>query len=456
MALRHKAWLIGALLLAGIFPAARAADKPAAPEAKNAKEVLVYPLASEGSIMHWLGISPLKYNVAYIGDCMSYDPFRADGQNELTIRPAAGDKVQEARWKKMHYSGSITGPTMCELFQVAGHGFDFALTPSAVYIYSPEARPNAVFSGSADDGLKVILNGKKLWSNQIQRSPTYDSDQVAAPLQKGWNTLICVVDQAIGGHLLCARFLDADKPIMDLQLALDPPAPDAVRHPAEEYNKQAAEMMRTADDFRGADKYQDAVAAYDRVLASFPLADVAPRAAYAKANVQYRIDDPAKSLNKAADSVASLKALLDRYPQDPLAEYALLDLGKISATALKDIPAAEATYRRFETEYPQSILAANAMVETAKLMAETKRYEDSLLTYRTAIKKYPESDQVMVANIGIADTYRLSGEAEKANKQYIAARAMAQDWHDNKYGVDVGKQAWLEGILENLRTQIKE
>jgi HSP20 family protein len=82
----------------------------------------------------------------------------------------------------------------------SGYGFDYAITPSIVYVYSPQDRPNAVFAGSSDDALKAVLNGKKIWSNQIQRSPTYDSDQCPAPLRKGWNTLLCVVDQVWGGR----------------------------------------------------------------------------------------------------------------------------------------------------------------------------------------------------------------------------------------------------------------
>jgi hypothetical protein len=50
----------------------------------------------------------------------------------------------------------------------------------------------------------------------------------------------------------------------------------------------------------------------------------------------------------------------------------------------------------------------------------------------------------------------LAGETDKARRQYEAARATAQDWHDNKYGVDVGKQAWLDGVLDYVREQLKE
>lgn len=443
-------FLAGALMVIGAGNSAHA-QSDARPDAE---EVLVYPLLSEGSIMHWLAVSPVPYNVAYIADSMSYDPFLAEGQSELTIRPRAGDRLRGFVWRKMHYAGGKNGPTMCELFQVAGRSFNFALTVNAVYIYSPQDRPNAIFSGSADDGLKVIFNGEKIWSNQIQRSPTYDSDQAPAPLKKGWNTLICVVDQAVGGHLLTARFLDGGEPILDLELALDPPAADAKRYPAEDYNRDATEAIRLADELRGQNQADQAIAAYDQVLTEFPLSNVAARAAYAKAGIYFNVDQPQSSQNKPQESAAALEQLLKQYGQDALAPYALLDLGRIQASALKDLDAAEATFARFEKEYPDADLAANAIVEQGRLLVERGRFEDAVLTYRRAIRSYPESDQVMIATVAIGDAYAAEGEAEKSVQQYIAARDLAQDWYENKYGVDVGKQAWLREILEYLRLRI--
>lgn len=440
---------IGALMAA--LSSLVSAAEPA-PAKADLAEVLVYPTQEDGSIMHWLAVSPLAYNAAYIADSMSYDVFKKDGQSELAIRPRAGDRSQGQVWHKMHYTGTTEGPTMCGLFAVAGYGFDYAITPSIVYVYSPQDRPNAVFAGSSDDALKVVLNGKRIWSNQIQRSPTYDSDQAPAPLKKGWNTLLCVVDQVWGGHLLCARFIDGGKGVNDFELSLDPPAENAARHPAEPYNKQAAELVRAADALRNDGKLAEAVAAYEEAVTKFPLADCAPRAAYARAACFYSPGGE-KSLGQPDKAIVGMEALLSRYGQDLLAEYALLDLGKIQETAIKDAAKAEATYRSFEERYPQSTLAAKSVVELARLLASQKKFEESILAYRKAIGKYPKSDEVMTATLGIADAWRLAGEKDKALKQYEAARAMAQDWHDNRYGVDVGKQAWLEGILDTVRQQ---
>jgi tetratricopeptide (TPR) repeat protein len=442
-------WILASLCLTAWV---LAADPPAAP--KDYDAVLVYPTLDDGSIMHWLAISPLRYNVAYLGDSMNSDVFAENGRSELTLRPRAGDMVQKERWQKMHFNGAVQGPTMCELFNMAGHYFEYRITYCCVYLHSPVDRPGAVIAASSDDGLKIILNGRKLWSNQIQRSPTYDSDRAPAPLKKGWNTLLVAVDQVIGGHLLCARFLDGAKPVTDLEISLDPPTTDAKRFAAGPYNKDAAALMRTADSQKLDGKLAEALAACDQVLARYPLADVAPRAAYSRASIQFSLKGE-KSLNQPGKAVESLEVLLTRYAQDLLAEYALLDLAQLQESVLKDLAKAETTYRSFEDRYPQSTLAAKALVGLARLQAANKNFEEALLTYRKAMKKYPQSDEVMTATLGIADAYQLAGEKDKARKQYQAAMPLAQDWHDNKYGVDVGKQAWLREVIEYARRRAK-
>jgi tetratricopeptide (TPR) repeat protein len=436
------------LLISVAIPLPAFSEK--AESAKPLSEVIVYPTQEDGSIMCWLAVSPLLFNVSYLGDSMSADVLAEGEQTELTVRPRAGDRSQGQVWRKMHFTGAVQGPTMCELFQVAGRYFDYAITCCVAYVYSPVARPSAVFACSSDDAIKVILNGKKLWSNQIQRSPTYDSDQAQAPLKKGWNTLLVVVDQVWGGHLLCARFLDGGKAVTDIEISLDPPSKNAKRHPAAACNAAATELMRGADASRMGGQLERALAVCGQLLKDYPLADVAPRAAYTRATLLYGIGSE-KSLGKPEEAADALQGLIARYPQDLLAEYALLDLGRIQETALKDPRKAEATYRSFDVLYPQSSLAAKSVVELARLLMEQSRFEDAILAYRKAIQKYPQSDEVMTATLGIAKVYRLAGETEKARKQYGAARTMAQDWHDNKYGVDVGKQAWLRGIMEEAR-----
>ena len=69
----------------------------------------------------------------------------------------------------------------------------------------------------------------------------------------------------------------------------------------------------------------------------------------------------------------SLEALLARYSQDLLAEYALLDLARIRETVLKDAARAESTYRSFEDRYPQSTLAPKALIGLRACWRRTRK-----------------------------------------------------------------------------------
>ena len=137
-----------------------------------------------------------------------------------------------------------------------------------------------------------------------------------------------------------------------------------------------------------------------------------------------------------------------------LAEYAQLDLARIQKDKLGNMAAAAEAYAKFETIFPDSARGATALVALARIHAEEKRVEEAILACRLVISKYPETDDVMTATLAIADFQAAAGEKDKAKAQYEAARAMAQDWHDNKYGIDVGKQAWLRGLLDDIRVKL--
>lgn len=438
-----------ALLAVSLFAAT---VQPPVAKAQDAKEVLVYPTAEEGSLQHWLAISKLRFNAAYIGDSLSYDVFKAGGGNELTARPREGEKVQNQKWRKIHFSTAAKTEAAIDLYSIAG-SYGYGLSICAAYLYSPVDRPNAIFAGSSDDGLKVILNGKKIWTNQIQRSPTYDGDQFPAPLKKGWNPILCIVDNTGGGHLLTGRFLDGGEPVKDLEISLDPPEAEAKRFPAASYNESAAREMRGGDDLRAGGKPAEAIAVYDSVLAKYPLADVAPRAVYAKAAAYYA-PEGTKSLQKPAEAVAALNFLLERYPADLLAEYALIERAGIEESGLKNAAQAQASYLAFGERFPASSLAPKSQIEVGRLLGQQKKWEDAILTYRRVLKQYPQSDEVLLATIGMGDVYRESGEKAKAREQYLAAQTLAADWYENKYGIDVGKQAWLRGLQEDLRQKL--
>ena len=153
---------------------------------------------------------------------------RADGVDRPAPRgrPGAAAAVAQDALRRR-----IQGPSMCELFNVSGGYFEYAITYSCVYLYSPAEHPGAIFAGSSDDGMKVILNGRESGPTRSRRSPTYDGDQAPAPLKKGWNVLVVAVDQIIGGHLLCAASWTAGRrlPTWKSRSIRPPPRPGGFR-----------------------------------------------------------------------------------------------------------------------------------------------------------------------------------------------------------------------------------
>jgi hypothetical protein len=50
----------------------------------------------------------------------------------------------------------------------------------------------------SNDGIQVILNGKRIYKNYVKRSLIIDEDEVMLPLEKGTNHLLLKIDQNKG------------------------------------------------------------------------------------------------------------------------------------------------------------------------------------------------------------------------------------------------------------------
>ena len=74
----------------------------------------------------------------------------------------------------------------------------------------------------------VLLNGRMVQRAQMQRGYATDQDKAVVTLAKGWNRLLCKVDDYGGGHGLCVRFMKADgSPMKDYKVCFVRPAPGA-------------------------------------------------------------------------------------------------------------------------------------------------------------------------------------------------------------------------------------
>jgi hypothetical protein len=71
-------------------------------------------------------------------------------------------------------------------------------------VYSPESTGADLLIGS-DDGVKVYVNGKAVFTNRVDRGYVADQDKVPIELKSGWNSIVIKVDQSGADWSLSAR-----------------------------------------------------------------------------------------------------------------------------------------------------------------------------------------------------------------------------------------------------------
>ena len=109
------------------------------------------------------------------------------------------------------------------------------------------------------------------------------------------------------------------------------------------------------------EKYDDAIALFERLIEEFPQSEKLPDAYYAL-GVIYQ--DQKKDFAKA---IGLYTKLVETYPESSTASNALFMTGFLQHNELKDIEAARATYERFLERYPDNLLAESAKFELANL-----------------------------------------------------------------------------------------
>ena len=130
---------------------------------------------------YWLMIGPFD-NTDGAGFEKPYPP-----EQEIDLAGVYDGVGKKATWVA-HDSGGTDDLT--PLFQPNQHVVAYALT----YIDSPDEREVTFMAGS-DDGIKVWLNDSIIWSNDIYRRMSIDSDIFKAQLGKGINRILIKLTQ---------------------------------------------------------------------------------------------------------------------------------------------------------------------------------------------------------------------------------------------------------------------
>lgn len=176
-----------------------------------------YQSNSAGYVTSWLVNGP------YYEDNID-NRFNTSYLSEANIKPSKGLVSNNRVWSET--SSQDNQPIIDLIKSYNGLGFqntDNMSTYASTYVFSPTDRATQLKMGS-DDGIKVWLNGAMVYSNNITRGVTLDSDTASINLKKGWNRLLVKITQGTGGVGFAIRFCDSQgNPFSDLSYTLNNP-----------------------------------------------------------------------------------------------------------------------------------------------------------------------------------------------------------------------------------------
>lgn len=138
-------------------------------------------------------------------------PYQQNGKNyaELfdVVFPPEGADAKGVVWKLLPAGTDASRPWLLDLLKAFGGEQRAAYVRTAVYSEKEQA---ARLELGSDDGVKVWLNGKVVYANNIARPIVAGSDKANVTLKAGWNTLMLKITQNNQGWEFCAKFTRPD------------------------------------------------------------------------------------------------------------------------------------------------------------------------------------------------------------------------------------------------------
>jgi len=171
----------------------------------------------------------------YIKSWIFNGPYRENDQAQRLAKPyiaesGARPSVGSTSGNNLWFKGDETATPQMWLDKAfwSGYAYQQGLVANSagyafVYVYSPATKAVKLKLGS-DDGLKVWLNGQNIYTNDIYRGFSLDSDSVNTNLAQGWNSLLVKVSQANSSWQMSAKLTNPDDSIAsDLKYSLSNP-----------------------------------------------------------------------------------------------------------------------------------------------------------------------------------------------------------------------------------------
>lgn len=152
---------------------------------------------------------------AYICTWELTGPYSSDGKNydalfDIPFAPEQGKP--EVKWMPILKPSDPKRPYVIDLLKAFGG--EQRVAYARCYIYSPIQQKARLELGS-DDGVKVWLNGNLIYSLNVARPLTPNSDKTDITLNQGWNSLMVKITQNNLGWEFCARIVTPDGKMID-------------------------------------------------------------------------------------------------------------------------------------------------------------------------------------------------------------------------------------------------
>ena len=131
----------------------------------------------------------------------------------------------------------------------------------------------------------------------------------------------------------------------------------------------------------------------------------------------------AKSYEKA---LATFKEYYEQFPDDPLADAALMKMGSIHAT-LGDFEQARSIYQRLIDKHPGSSFVPDARLEILVMYYNQGEYGNVIEQATQFLKQKPSRVHILKTYVLLGDTYNSMGSPKDAVSYYIMALRKSKD-----------------------------
>lgn len=193
-------------------------------EAKNALNKIITTASDDSLRKQALAlIKQIDKSIAYITEWSVAGPYFKEGINyDVLFNTPFPPEENNANviWRPIRAGTNPKQPYVIDLLKFFGG--EQRVAYARVFIYSP-AEQNARLEFGSDDGAKVWFNRKLIYSINVARPITPDSDKVNVTLQKGWNSLMLKITQNNQGWEFCVKLVKQDgTPIDNIKYSLKP------------------------------------------------------------------------------------------------------------------------------------------------------------------------------------------------------------------------------------------